>query len=108
MAGGEPVAGALETTPGPGEAGGRRQPHVHPTDEVLVFAGTEPADIDYLGAEIQMDLGAEHERYVIDKPTAVVIPAGTPHNPIVTRWVDHPYGVLMMSLGENHDTKYVD
>ena len=82
--------------------------HVPPTGGVLVCAGTEPADIDYLGAEIQMDLGAEHERYVIDKPTAVVIPAGTPHNPIVTRWVDHPDGVLMMSLGGNHDTRYID
>lgn len=98
----------IHTQPGAWMRGPGRGAHVHPVDEVLVFAGTEPADIDYLGAEIQIDLGAEHERYVIDKPTAVVIPAGTPHNPIVTRWVDHPYGVLMMSLGEKHDTKYVD
>ena len=47
--------------------------HVHPHDEVLLFAGTDPADIDYMGAEIQIDLGAEHERYIIDKPTAVVL-----------------------------------
>ena len=98
----------IHDQPGAWMRGPGRGAHVHSTDEVIVFAGTEPADIDYLGAEIQMDLGAEHERYVIDQPTAVVIPAGTPHNPIVTRWVDHPFGVLMMSLGESHDTKYVD
>jgi hypothetical protein len=88
---------------GPGRGG-----HVHPYDEVLVFAGTEPSDIDYLGAEIQIDMGPEHERYVINEPTAVVLPAGTQHNPIVTRWVDKPFGVLMMSLGPTHETTYVD
>ncbi len=85
-----------------------RGAHVHPHDEVLVFAGTEPSDIDYLGAEIQIDIGAEHERHIITEPTAVVLPAGTPHSPIVTRWVDKPFGVLMMSLGARHETTYID
>jgi hypothetical protein len=53
-------------------------------------------------------MGPEHERYVINEPTAVVLPAGTQHNPIVTRWVDKPFGVLMMSLGPTHETTYVD
>ena len=78
-----------------------------PADKVLVFAGTEPADVDYLGAEIQMDYGPNHERYVITEPTAVVIPAGMPHGNIVTRWVDRPFGVLMMSLAAKHETKWV-
>jgi len=82
--------------------------HVHPVDEVLVFAGTDPSDIDYLGAEIQIDMGPEHERYVFDKPTAVICPAGVPHNPIVTRWVDKPYAFLLMSLGAKHETTYID
>jgi hypothetical protein len=82
--------------------------HVHPHDEVLVFAGTDPSDIDYLGAEIQIDMGPEHERHIINKPTAVVCPAGLPHNPIVTRWVDKPFGFLLMSLGASHETTYVD
>ncbi|MBN2240064.1 MAG: hypothetical protein JW712_09845 [Dehalococcoidales bacterium] len=98
----------IHTQPGLWMRGPGKGAHVHPFDEVLVFAGTEPSDIDYLGAEIQMDLGPEHERYIIDKPTAVVIPAGLPHNPIVTRWVDKPYDVLMMALDAAHDTKYVD
>ncbi len=82
--------------------------HVHPVDEVLVFAGTDPTDIDRLNAEIQIDLGPEHERYIIDQPTAVICPAGFPHNPIVTRWVDKPFGVLLISLGPNHETTYID
>ena len=98
----------IHTQPGLWMRGPGRGAHVHPHDEVLVFAGTDPSNIDYLGAEIQIDMGAEHERYIIDEPTAVVLPAGLPHNPIVTRWVDKPFGVLMMSLGAKHETTYVD
>jgi hypothetical protein len=82
--------------------------HVHPHDEVMLFAGTDPSDIDYLGAEIQIDMGPERERHIIDKPTAVVCPAGVQHAPIVTRWVDRPFGFLLMSLAATHDTTYVD
>jgi len=98
----------IHTQPGLWMRGPGKGAHVHPVDEVLVFAGTDPSDIDYLGAEIQIDIGSEHERYIIDKPAAVVLPAGLPHNPIVTRWVDRPFGVLMMSLGASHDTAYID
>jgi hypothetical protein len=98
----------IHTQPGLWMRGPGKGAHVHPVDEVLVFAGTESSDIDYLGAEIQMDLGLEHERYIIDEPSAAVIPAGLAHNPIVTRWVDKPFGVLMMSLGASHETTYID
>jgi len=80
----------------------------HPKDEVLLFAGTDPSDINYLGAEIQIDMGPENERYVITEPTAVVVPADFPHGNIVTRWVDKPFGFLLMSLGAKHETTYVD
>ncbi|HSW58501.1 MAG TPA: hypothetical protein VLH15_08875 [Dehalococcoidales bacterium] len=99
---------AIHTQPGLWMRGPGKGAHVHPVDEVLVFAGTDPSDIDCLGAEIQIDLGPEHDRYIIDKPTAVICPAGFPHNPIVTRWVDRPFGVLMISLGTQHETSYID
>ena len=98
----------IHTQPGLWLRGPGKGAHVHPHDEVLVFAGTDPSNIDYLGAEIQIDMGPDHERYIVDEPTAVVLPAGLPHNPIVTRWVDKPFGVLMMSLGSKHETTYID
>ncbi len=98
----------IQTQPGLWLRGPGRGAHVHPVDEVLLFAGTDPSDIDYLGAEIQIDMGPEHERHIIDKPTAVVIPAGLAHNPITTRWVDKPFGFLLMSLGAKHETTYID
>ena len=89
---------------GPGKSDGA---HVHPSDEVLVFAGTDPADINYLGAEISIDLGEERERYVFDKPTAVVCPKGTVHAPIITRYVDRPFAFFMMNLASEYKITYV-
>jgi hypothetical protein len=37
----------------------------------------------------------------------VVVPAGMPHGNVVTRWVDRPFGLLLMSLAEEHKTKFV-
>jgi len=82
--------------------------HVHPVGEVLVFAGTDPSNIDYLGAEIEIDLGKEHERYIFDKPSVVICPAGLPHNPVVTRWVDKPYSFFVINLAGEHGTQSVD
>jgi hypothetical protein len=81
--------------------------HTHPVDEVLVFAGVNPADMNYLGAEIEIDLGQEHERHIIDQPSIVVIPAGTPHCPIVTRWVDRPFAFFSINLSGKPETKYI-
>jgi hypothetical protein len=82
--------------------------HTHPVDEVLVFAGVDPADINYLGAEIEIDLGKDHERYIIDKPSVVILPAGTPHCPIVTRWVDKPHAFFSINLAGQTESTYID
>jgi len=89
---------------GPGNSDGA---HVHPSDEVLVFVGTDPSDINYLGAEISIDLGEERERFVFDKPTAVVCPKGTVHAPIITRYVDRPFAFFMMNLASKYEITYV-
>lgn len=89
---------------GPGNSDGA---HVHPSDEVLVFVGTDPSDINYLGAEISIDMGEERERYVFDKPTAVVCPKGVAHAPIITRYVDRPFAFFMMNLASKYEITYV-
>ncbi len=82
--------------------------HVHPVAEVLVFAGLDPTNMDYLGAQIEIELGKEHERYVFDKPTVVICPAGLPHNPVVVRWVDSPYAFYVIGLSGEHETAAFD
>ena len=82
--------------------------HVHPTDEVLVYLGLDPDNPDYLGAEIEIDLGSEHERHLINEPSVVVCPAGMPHLPQVTRWIDKPFAFFAVNLSGDHDVKSYD
>ena len=82
--------------------------HVHPVDEVLVFVGLDPTNIDDLGAELEIDMGKEHESYVFNKPTVVVCPGGVPHLPLITRWVDQPYSFYVIGLGAEHESPFID
>ena len=82
--------------------------HIHPTDEVLIYVGTDPNKVDYLGAEIEIDLGEEHERHLINKPAVVICPAGLPHTPQVTRWVDKPFAYFAISLSGERETESFD
>ncbi len=82
--------------------------HVHPAHEVLVYVGADPGDWNHLGAEIEIDMGEEHERHLFNKPTVVLCPAGMPHLPQVTRWVDKPFAFFAISLSGGHETKDVD
>jgi hypothetical protein len=80
--------------------------HTHSADEVLIFLGTDPNNMDYLGAEIEIDLGKEHERHYIDKPSAVVCPARFPHAPIVTRWTDRPFAFIKIQLAGDETVSF--
>jgi hypothetical protein len=72
--------------------------HVHPTDEVLVYVGTDTTNIGFLGAEIEIDIGKEHERHLINKPSVVICPAGLEHAPIVTHWIERPFAFFSINL----------
>jgi len=84
----------------PGITGLSRKPHVHDYDEAIFFIGSDPRHFSDLGAEVEFSIGAlgEEEKHVFDKPTAVVIPKGVYHCPIVTRRIDRPYLCMAVSL----------
>jgi hypothetical protein len=66
------------------------KPHVHPRPEILFFMGTDLNDLSKLGAEAEICLGKEMERHLITEPTAVVIPGGLAHNPLVITRIERP------------------
>jgi hypothetical protein len=76
--------------------------HAHPYGEVLLFSGLDYDRPDYLGAEIEIAMGEDDKKYVFDRPTIVVLPAGYPHCPVVTRSVERPFGFLAISLRGEH------
>ncbi len=66
------------------------KPHQHPGLQISIFMGTDPNDLSSLGGEVEYYLGEEMEKYVITRPTAVVVPDNFPHCPLVITRVDRP------------------
>jgi len=82
--------------------------HYHPEAEILCFVGLDPDKLDYLGAELELGMGKDLERHVFNKPTVVVCPGGFPHLPLITRWVDKPYGFFVACLSGEHASPWVE
>lgn len=82
--------------------------HVHPEEEILVFVGLYPDNLNYLGAELELAMGKEKERYVFNTPTVAICPRGFPHLPLITRWVDKPYAFFVICLSGEHESPWVE
>jgi len=80
----------------------------HPYDECLVFFGNNTDDLSYLGAELTIEIGKEHEKHTFDVPTVVALPKGTPHYPILCSRVDKPYHVMKVGLNAEYQSDWVD
>jgi hypothetical protein len=64
------------------------KPHVHDSDEIIGFFGSDPADPYDLGGEVEIWL--EDDRHVIDRTAMIFVPAGMVHCPLVITRVDRP------------------
>jgi hypothetical protein len=82
--------------------------HTHPEEEILCFVGLDPDNINYLGAELELGMGKEYERHIFNKPTVAICPKGFPHLPLITRWVDKPYGFFVICLSGEHASPWVE
>ncbi|UCD45766.1 MAG: hypothetical protein JSV27_04580 [Candidatus Bathyarchaeota archaeon] len=71
--------------------------HAHPHDEILLFMGTDPHDIERLGAEVEILIGDEKESHVINKTSGVYIPRGVKHI-LIYRKVDRPHFLVGFSM----------
>jgi len=68
------------------ESGRVHHPHNHPYAEILLFHGLNPKDPSYLGSEMELYVGDGFERHTINKTTAVYMPPGMVHCPLVYRY----------------------
>jgi hypothetical protein len=84
-----------------------QDPHVHPNDEALVFVGLDPEKPDYLGAELEIYMGEEMEKHIINTPTVVIAPKGLVHCPLNTLKVEKPYAFTAICLNTEHETKWL-
>ncbi|CCH31798.1 hypothetical protein ABZ816_25685 [Actinosynnema sp. NPDC047251] len=74
--------------------------HVHDYDEVLIWHGNDPENVDDLGAEIYFDI--EGIRHTVTTSGSVYIPAGVRHCPLGFTRVDRPFRFSALSLSPNY------
>jgi hypothetical protein len=66
------------------------KPHSHKFDEIVGFYSCDPAhELDFT-AEIELSLGREGEKQVIDSPSVVCIPKGLEHGPLNFKKISRP------------------
>jgi hypothetical protein len=66
------------------------KPHAHEVDELFFIFGGNPKNYFEFGAQIEIMMGEEQERHIVDKTTIIYIPKGVVHCPITTLKVDKP------------------
>ncbi len=81
--------------------------HKHDFHQLLYFMGGNPLDIRDFGAEIELSLGEEGEKPIIDTTTIVNIPAGLPHCPLNFKKIDKPIVFLEIMLASKYEKHIV-
>jgi hypothetical protein len=83
------------------------EPHKHDFDEFLCFFGADPANSFDLGAEIELSLGKEKERHVINAATIIAVPKGLVHGPLNFKKVTKPMMFAVIYLAPEYVRKPV-
>ena len=71
--------------------------HAHNYDEIVMHIGSDPDKPEDLGAEIEIGCGGQ--TLTFDKTTALFLPKGTKHGPLVWKKVTRPHIEITMMLG---------
>jgi hypothetical protein len=77
------------------------KPHVHDTDEIIGFFGSDPDNPYDLGGEVEIWL--EDDKYVIDRSCMIFVPAGMRHCPLAVLRVDRPIFHFTTVTGHQYD-----
>jgi hypothetical protein len=62
----------------------------------------QSADIQDFGAEVEVELGNEHEKHVITQTSCISMPANLPHCPLHIKKVTKPIVFLEISLAPSY------
>ena len=71
--------------------------HTHDYDEIVLHIGTDPSNPEDLGGEIEIGMGGEP--VVINSTSAIFIPKGVKHGPLVWKKFTKPHLELTIMIG---------
>ena len=76
--------------------------HKHNFTSFAYFFGSNPMDMKEFDAEIELSLGEEREKHVINSPAVVVMPPGLYHCPVNYTKVDKPFYCLELFIASKY------
>jgi mannose-6-phosphate isomerase-like protein (cupin superfamily) len=72
--------------------------HTHDFDQVIFFLGGDPGKIGEFGAEVELHLGKDQKKYIINYTSCVYVPAGLMHCPLNVKKVTKPIMFIDITL----------
>jgi hypothetical protein len=84
------------------------KPHKHDFSQYLFFFGGDARDLINLGGVVEMSLGEDidkMEKHVITQATAIYIPAGLYHCPLVFKEVTRPIALTDIYFSNKYERK---
>jgi hypothetical protein len=79
--------------------------HSHDDIQLLCFYGGNPENVRDFGAEIELSLGEEGEKHIINTSAIAYIPSGLIHCPLNFKRVDKPITMMGIYLGSKYARK---
>jgi hypothetical protein len=71
--------------------------HSHDFDQIMVWIGTDTNDMGELGAEVEVALGEEAEKYMLTSASSLAVPKGIPHFPAAITRMDRRFIYMEVS-----------
>lgn len=91
-----------------GHEGGPYPKYHHAADNVMLFIGTDPNNLNDLGAHVEFHVGegADEEVFEFDEPTHIFIPKGVRHGPLyVTKFRRNLFVIELHTAPNRRETK---
>lgn len=83
------------------------EPHVHDFDQFTCLMGADTSNIREFDAEVELSLGVEGEKRIINATTIIYIPKGLVHGPLNFKKVNKPFMFINVLLTSEYVKKIV-
>lgn len=74
------------------------EPHKHDFDQIIFFLGGSPDNVAEFDAEVEMCMGEDQEKSIVNFPACVYIPKGMMHGPLNIKTVNKPFMFIDVTL----------
>jgi len=83
------------------------QAHTHEFDQIICFMGGNPMDITEFDAEVELHLGEEQEKHIINSTSFCYIPGGLMHCPLNVKTINKPIMFIDIVLAPRADVRRI-